>query len=165
MAEPRWLTDDEARAWRGFERMRVELSARLDRSLLHDSGLSGPDYEVLVHLSETPGGRLRAFELGAQMQWEKSRLSHHLSRMERRGLVRREHCPTDARGLFVALTDHGRAAIEEAAPQHVEQVRQHFIDVLTPEQLEAMAGIAGAVLDALHCTGESAGCEDAADAS
>lgn len=164
MAETRWLTGEEARAWRGFERMRVELTARLDRHLLRDSGLSGSDYEVLVHLSEEPTGRLRAFELGAAMQWEKSRLSHHLSRMERRGLVRREQCPTDARGLFVTLTDEGRAAIEDAAPQHVEQVRRHFVDVLTPEQLVTMAGIADAVLAELHGTDESSDCGDTADA-
>lgn len=158
MRETRWLDEREARAWRAFERMRVVLTARLHRHLLQDAGMSGADYEVLVNLSEAPGGRLRAYELGAAMQWEKSRLSHQLSRMERRGLVQRQDCPTDARGLFVVLTAEGRAAIEGAAPQHVDDVRRYLVDVLTPAQLDSLAEISETVLEALD-EPDSAGSE------
>lgn len=143
---PRWLDEREARAWRGYDRMRAQLSARLNRDLLRGAGLSGADYEVLVHLSEASCGRLRAFELASAIRWEKSRLSHHLTRMERRGLVLREHCPTDARGAYIALTVAGRTAIEAAAPQHVEDVRRYVIDALTTAQLDALAEVAEAVL-------------------
>jgi DNA-binding MarR family transcriptional regulator len=126
--------------------MQALLAARLHRSLLRHTGLSLSDYEVLVHLSEAPEQRLRAFQLSAALQWEKSRLSHHLTRMEGRGLVARQGCTTDGRGAFVTLTPVGRAAIEAAAPTHVADVREAFVDVLTPEQLDAVAEISDAVL-------------------
>jgi DNA-binding MarR family transcriptional regulator len=152
--EPRWLDEREALAWRRFITMQAQLRARMARQLQRDAGLSEADYEVLVQLSETPGGRQRVFELGRATQWEKSRLSHHLTRMAQRGLVTRESCPTDSRGAFVVLTDAGRRAIEEAAPRHVEHVRQWFVDALTPEQLDAMAVIADAVLERLAEDGD-----------
>ena len=135
--------------------MQREVGGRTARELQRESGLSGPDYEVLVNLSEAPNGRLRAFELGRATQWEKSRLSHHISRMVDRGLVRRESCPTDSRGAFVALTAAGRKAIDAAAPLHVEHVRRLFIDSLTPEQLDALAEISEAVLAKLREDPES----------
>jgi DNA-binding MarR family transcriptional regulator len=146
MTTPRWLTPQQARAWRGYTRMRVRLQAQLDRDLARHSGLSDPDYSVLVHLSEAPDGRLRPYQLSEALQWEKSRLSHQLTRMTRRGLVAREQCPTDARGAFVALTAAGRRAIEAAAPAHVEDVRRYLIDVLDPDQLAALADISETVL-------------------
>ncbi len=146
MAGPGWLDERQARAWRGYNRMRAQLGAKLERNLLRDAGLSGADYAVLVNLSEAPEGRLRAFELGEALQWEKSRLSHQVTRMERRGLVHRQECPSDARGSFVVLTDQGLAAIEAAAPQHVEDVRRYLVDVLDPAQLDALAQIAETVL-------------------
>jgi DNA-binding MarR family transcriptional regulator len=141
-----WLSEREQRAWRAFLAMQRQLIGRTARDLQRDTGLSGADYEVLVNLSEAPEGRLRAFELGAATQWEKSRLSHHITRMVERGLVRRESCPTDSRGAFVVLTAAGRKAIEAAAPLHVEHVRRVFIDSLTPEQLDALAEISDAIL-------------------
>jgi DNA-binding MarR family transcriptional regulator len=146
VAAPRWLDDREARAWRGFVRLQAEVLARTGRQLQRDSGLSEPDYAVLVNLSEAPDGRLRAFALGRVLQWEKSRLSHHLTRMELRGLVKRERCESDSRGAFVVLTDVGRTAIEAAAPLHVEHVRRVFVDALSPTQLDAMGDIAETVL-------------------
>src|SRR3546814_8318710 len=116
--------------------MQAKLGARLRRAHQRDSGLSDSDYAVLVHVSEAPEGRLRIFELGAQLEWEKSRLSHHLRRMEQRDLIVREECDTDRRGAFVVLTPTGRVAIEGAAPKHVAEVRDAFIDALTPDQLE-----------------------------
>ena len=109
-----------------------QLSALLQQRLSRHTGLSLSDYAVLVHLSESGTDRMRAYELGAALRWEKSRLSHHLRRMESRGLIERRTCTRDGRGLDVVLTPEGRKAIEEAAPFHVEDVRSLLIDQLTP---------------------------------
>jgi DNA-binding MarR family transcriptional regulator len=144
----RWLSDDEQRAWRGLLRMTSHLQARLNHDLA-GSGLSLADYDVLVALSETPGGRMRIFELGRQLAWEQSRLSHHLARMQRRALVKREHCASDRRGAYVVLTSPGRTAIEQAAPAHVSVVRDLIFDQLTAEQVEALDAITSQVLHQL----------------
>ncbi len=112
---PQWLTDDEQRAWRGLVQMTSRLDARLNRELRQSSGLSLADYDVLVLLTEAPDGRLRMFQLIDDLHWEQSRLSHHIARMQRRGLVGREECTTDKRGAFVVLTDVGRETVERAA--------------------------------------------------
>ncbi|TVT15771.1 MarR family transcriptional regulator [Amycolatopsis acidiphila] len=126
--------------------MQARLTARLGRQLQADSELSHADFAVLVQLTDVPDGRVRVFELARQLQWEKSRLSHHLARMQKRGLVAREECPSDARGAFIVLTAEGRAAIEDAAPRHVETVRRLVFDVLTPEQVETLREISEQVL-------------------
>jgi len=144
-----WLNHDEQAAWTGYRHMRRLLDAQLNRELERDSGLSEPDYDVLSNLSEQPGRRMRARELGARLQWSSSRLTHHIGRMERRGLVRREECVDDARGAVVALTDTGLASIENAAPAHVASVRRHFIDLLTDDQLAALRAISDTVLERL----------------
>ena len=145
MTQTRWLSPDEARAWRALRTFGTPLAAALNRQLMTDSALSSADYEVLVVLSESAGGVLRAGELGRATGWEKSRLSHHIKRMEARRLVERQDCVTDGRGLLVAITDHGRKAIADAAPGHVQAVRDYIIDVLTPAQLEMLAEIGEAV--------------------
>jgi DNA-binding MarR family transcriptional regulator len=150
MTNTRWLDADEQRAWRRYLRMQAELTARLARQLQTDSDLSLADFEVLVNLTDVPEGRMRVTELAKLLQWEKSRLSHHFSRMEKRGLVVRENCPSDARGAFVVLTPQGRAVIEAAAPGHVETVRRLMFDGLTAEQVEALATIADVVLDRIE---------------
>jgi DNA-binding MarR family transcriptional regulator len=144
--DTRWLDESELRAWRGFLTMQGQLSARLNRQLQADSDLSLPDFEVLVQLTDSPENRVRAFELARALQWEKSRLSHHLARMHRRGLVGRDECANDARGAFIVITPAGRKAIEEAAPLHVATVRRLFFDGLTPEQLETLEKISDQVL-------------------
>ena len=116
----RWLTEEEQRAWRGLLRMTSQLNARMNRQLQEDYGISLADYEVLVVLSEAPEGRLRVFEVADALAWEQSRVSHQLARMQRRGLITRQDCASDARGAFAVLTAAGRAAIERAAPAHVE---------------------------------------------
>lgn len=156
MTETPWLTADESRAWRSYKQMSSQLDALLNRGIQRDAGMSLQDYEVLVHLSEATEGRLRAFELGAAMQWEKSRLSHHLRRMEARGLVERITCESDGRGLWVVLTPAGRAAIEAAATHHVRHVRDYFIDHLSAEDLERLAEITGKVAAALPSREETA---------
>jgi len=149
MEDVRWLDDREAAAWRGLQAMQAQLDARLARELADDSDLSYQDYMVLVALTDQPDGRLRAFELGRELGWEKSRVSHHVSRMIARGLVTRRKCPSDQRGAFVVITESGRRAIEAAAPGHVAAVRRYVIERLTPAQLDALTSIADSVLEAL----------------
>lgn len=155
----RWLDDHEQRAWRGYLTMHAQLTARLSRQLQADSGLSMSDFEVLVQLTDQPEPRMRVGQLAAALQWEKSRLSHHLARMQKRDLVCREDCPSDARGAFVALTARGREAIEQAAPGHVDTVRDLVFDQLAPDQVTALASIAERVLDRLDATAPDAGPE------
>src|SRR6186713_2648620 len=116
MTDPRWLDERQQRAWRGYLAMQTRLQAQLNRQLQADSGMSLADFDVLVALTDRPHVQMRVLELAEALQWEKSRLSHHLARMERRGLIERQDCPDDARGAFVVLTDEGRRAIERAAP-------------------------------------------------
>jgi DNA-binding MarR family transcriptional regulator len=141
-----WLSEPEQRAWRGFIGLQNEVRTQVSRRLQQETGLSGADYDVLVILSEAPSGRLRAFEISAVIKWEKSRLSHHLSRMAQRGLIERQACTDDSRYAEIVLTPAGRTAIVEAAPKHVAHVRQIFIDALSPEQLDALTAIADTVL-------------------
>ncbi|CAO5250657.1 MarR family winged helix-turn-helix transcriptional regulator [Frankia sp. AgKG'84/4] len=154
MAEVRWLDEREQRAWRGLMEMQDGLTEFVDRQLRNGCGLSNSDYQVLVHLSEASEGRLRPFELGGLLRWEKSRLSQHLARMENRGLVRRERCPTDQRGAVVAVTPRGRKLIEDAAPQHVDDVRGVLIDHLTEAELETLAAIGDKVRERLAALGQ-----------
>jgi DNA-binding MarR family transcriptional regulator len=149
MGDTPWLDDREADAWRGFLRMQMHLEASLARQLATDSGLSHQDYGVLVALSEHPDGRIRLFELAETLGWEKSRASHHVSRMAARGLVDKEPCDEDRRGAFVVLTPQGRSSIEEAAPGHVRTVRELFIDRLTPAQLDELRAMSATVLAGL----------------
>ena len=148
----RWLTEDEQQAWRGLVQMTAQLNARMNRQLQDEAGISLADYEVLVELSEAPQGRRRVFELASALAWEQSRVSHQLARMQRRGLIARQECPADARGAFVVLTETGRAAIEQAAPAHVETVRQLVFDGLSPDQLAALTAVSSSVLDRLQAT-------------
>lgn len=147
---PRWLSKDEQRAWRGLLQMTGQLDAQVNRQLQEASGLSKGDYDVLAPLSEAPEGRLRPFELAQGLCWEQSRLSHHLGRMQKRGLVEREGCPSDRRGAFVVLTAAGREAIETAAPAHVATVRQLVFDGLSREQVRTLAAISDQVLERLE---------------
>jgi DNA-binding MarR family transcriptional regulator len=141
VTEVRWLSDEEQRAWRAYRRMVLVADSAIARDLSRDSGLSMPDYLVLSTLSESAGRRRRLTELAARMQWSPSRLSHHVSRMEQRGLVERTDCQDDLRGAVIVLTDAGWAAIEAAAPHHVASVRRHLIDQLSIEDLQALSRI------------------------
>ncbi|MGV9771874.1 MarR family winged helix-turn-helix transcriptional regulator [Streptosporangium sp. NPDC003464] len=154
MNSPRWLDDDEQRAWRAYIRLQGRLTARLNRQLQADSGLSLADYEVLVQLTDVPDGRLRPFELQREIQWEQSRLSHHLSRMQRRGLIDREECPDDGRGAFIVITAAGRHAITAAAPGHVETVQRLFFEGLTRDQIAALERLSTQVLARLDAVSE-----------
>lgn len=164
VTDPRWLDADEQRAWRAYVTAHGRLAAALHRQLQTDSDLSLADFEVLVALTDVPDQRLRPFELGRALRWEKSRLSHHVARMERRGLVRREECPVDGRGAFVLLTTEGRRAIEDAAPRHVAAVRRLVFDGLSPQQVRDLASISETILrriDAEPCDSAGVtGCSD-----
>lgn len=140
-----WLTEDEQREWRRFVVMQNRLMAQLAAHLQAEGGLSVPDYEVLVHLSEAADGRLRSTDLIERTCWEKSRLSHHLTRMEKRGLVTRETRPGDLRYSDVVITAAGRAAIEAAAPTHVAHVRSWFIEALSAEELAVLGELSAKV--------------------
>jgi DNA-binding MarR family transcriptional regulator len=149
MSEPRWLDDREMRAWLGYRRMRLLLDLRLSRDLMNDSGLSEPDYDVLSNLSDAEDQRMRLSDLAAHMRWSKSRLSHHVTRMQERGLVCREECADDGRGSMLALTPEGLRAIVAAAPGHVASVRRHLIDVLTAEEIDTLAALSHRVAERL----------------
>lgn len=136
--ESPWLDDDQQRLWRGWVALSSQLPAALHRQLQADSGLSLQDFEVLVRLTEAPAGRVRVTDLANAVRWERSRLSHHVARMEGRGLVGRQECCDDARGAFVVLTPAGREAIERAAPGHARTVRDLVFASLTPEELAAV---------------------------
>ncbi|WP_436699120.1 MarR family winged helix-turn-helix transcriptional regulator [Nocardioides sp. BYT-33-1] len=147
----RWLDDEEQRAWRAWIDLNAQLTARLNRELQAASGLSISDYEILVALTDpdVPDRTLRMYELGERLQWEKSRVSKQVSRMEARGLVERRHCADDRRGAFVDLTDAGQAAIDAAAPGHVALVRELFFDGLSAEQVRSLGRFATTVLGRL----------------
>jgi DNA-binding MarR family transcriptional regulator len=144
--EPHWLAPREDRAWRAFRHVHHQLALRLSRHLLEDSGLTEADYEILAVLSGHPAGHMPAQELGAVVQWEKSRLSHQVRRMQERGLIAREPNPADGRSAMICLLPAGRRAIEGAAPQHVHNVRRHFIDLFTPAELDTFTALNERVL-------------------
>ncbi|MDX2602511.1 MarR family transcriptional regulator [Streptomyces caniscabiei] len=145
----RWLTPEEQRAWRGFVRLHERLGGRLGRLLQSESNVSAADFAVLVHLTDSPEGRQRYQDLARALEWEKSRMSHHIARMAGRGMVVREECAEDGRGAYVVITDVGRAAIEAAAPRHVEAVRELFLDHVTPAELRVLAEISERVIGKL----------------
>jgi DNA-binding MarR family transcriptional regulator len=138
-------TGDELRIWREFietaETLRSEVASRLQK----ESSLSPGDYVVLLALNETPGQRMRSSELAAHIGWERSRLSHHLRRMERRDLIRREECTADNRGAEIVLTQAGDEAFHGATVPHLRAVRELFVDPLTSDQLAAAGQLATAL--------------------
>ncbi|OBH39853.1 MarR family winged helix-turn-helix transcriptional regulator [Mycobacterium mantenii] len=153
--EPNWLNPREDRAWRAFMHAHHRLVAHLNRSL-QESALSGADYEVLAVLSAHDGDRMPARELCNALGWEKSRVSHQVRRMEKDGLIGREPNPDDARSTMVCLLPAGRAAIEKAAPRHVQDVRRNFVDLLTPAELDTLATLNERIVDHLAAHHDSA---------
>jgi DNA-binding MarR family transcriptional regulator len=140
-AEPRWLTEAEQRSWRAYVVGSERLRQRLNTELQDTHNLPLADYEVLVRLSEQDGHRMRMTQLADEVAQSKSRLSHQISRLEQAGLVRRTHCPNDARGILAELTDHGMTQLRQAAPTHVDGVRDHLIDLITAEERAVLATV------------------------
>jgi DNA-binding MarR family transcriptional regulator len=138
MSETRWLDATQQRDWRAFIEGSVRLLDVLDRDLKARHSLTISEYEILVRLAEAPDRRLRMAELAASASQSRSRLSHTCGRLESKGLVRRDSCPGDKRGVFAVLTDQGIAALERAARDHVAAVREYFVDVIDPCDLEAL---------------------------
>jgi DNA-binding MarR family transcriptional regulator len=149
MAEPRWLDEREAHVWQGYIDLQRRLFAELGRQMQRDGGLSTAEFALLVPLSEESGGVLRARELGRRAGWERSRLSHQVGRMEKRGLLVREGCAEDARGSMVRITPAGRSAIEAAVPSHVEAVRRHVFDHLSAAELRTLGEVFDRLLEGL----------------
>lgn len=143
------MDDREERTWRALQQMQMRIDAELARRLAADSSLSCPEYHVLEALSGHPEGRMRMFELGEALGWEKSRASHQVGRMVERGLVEKTQCPSDRRGSHIAVTERGRRAIEAAEPEYEAAVSRLFSDHLTARQLDALRGAAEAVLAGL----------------
>jgi DNA-binding MarR family transcriptional regulator len=144
--EPRWLNAEEQRTWRAFLAATRLLFDQLDRELHRDAGMPHAYYEILVVLSEAPDRALRMSELADLTRSSRSRLSHAVARLQDIGWVRRDECPTDRRGQIAVLTDAGMAALVAAAPGHVEGVREHLFDQLTPAQVNQLRRISEAVL-------------------
>ena len=136
-----WLGETEMTAWRAYIVGSALLEHRLNRELQLSHGLSIADYEILVSLSEVPDMQLRMSELAAGIAHSKSRMSHQIRRLEREGLVRRQECPKDGRGVLAVLTDKGMAKLREAAPSHVQGVREHMIDLLEPDEQKTLGAI------------------------
>jgi DNA-binding MarR family transcriptional regulator len=150
-AGPEWLTDEQRRAWLAYIRIQLRLSYEMNRQLQADSNLSLADYDVLVALSGAEDGRMQVTALAAQIGWERSRLSHHVRRMSKRGLVHCELAVADRRATDISLSDEGWRAIAEAAPGHVDLVRRLFFGGL-PETLlgpltSALEGIYDNILE------------------
>ncbi|SDL07873.1 transcriptional regulator, MarR family [Glycomyces sambucus] len=137
----RWLDADEERAWRAFRRVVTVVQTGTARDLAA-IGLSEADYEVLSTLSERPQRTSTLREQARKMGWSRSRLSRHASRMEARGLLRRDPDADDGRSCLLVLTDEGMAVLEDAAPAHLASVRRHFIDRLAAADLAALERIA-----------------------
>jgi DNA-binding MarR family transcriptional regulator len=158
--ESPWLTPDQQEVWRGWLAMSAQLPIALHRQLQEESGLSLPDVDILVQLTEAapeagaPGGpagegKVRVGDLASALHWERSRVSHQVRRMEARGLVTREECPDDGRGNFVVLTPAGRAAMAAAAPGHAQTVRRLIFDALSPQELATFKRILAKVMNNL----------------
>jgi DNA-binding MarR family transcriptional regulator len=147
MSEVRWLDEREQQAWRAFVAATQQVFDQLDRELQGDARMPHAYYQILVTLSEAPDRTQRMSELAEHTRSSRSRLSHAVARLVERGWVRRERCPTDRRGALAVLTDDGFAALEAAAPGHVEGVRRHLFDRLTPAQVEQLLEIGQSLLE------------------
>jgi DNA-binding MarR family transcriptional regulator len=149
-SDVRWLSPDEQAVWRAFLDVSRLMMDQMNRQLSDESGMSLAEYEILVALSEAPERRLRMSELADRVVSSRSRITHTVGRMEERGLVQREACLDDGRGVLCALTDAGFAVLEAAAPGHVEGVRRAMFDPLTPVDVEALGRALATVREELR---------------
>jgi DNA-binding MarR family transcriptional regulator len=147
MPSPRWLTDDEQRSWRAYLESTKMIFDLLDRQLQRDSDMPHAYWEILVRLGEVPERTMRMSELAEATRSSRSRLSHAINRLEERGWVIREEVDTDRRGQNAVLTAAGQAALEQAAPGHVEMVRRLIVDRLSAEDLQHLGRISQDLLD------------------
>ncbi|PMC62844.1 MarR family transcriptional regulator [Corynebacterium xerosis] len=149
-----WLNDDEQALWRAMMDAAKAVERAMDTRLLTTEEISSADFSVLVQLSEAEGGTMRMRELCEGLKWDRSRMSHQITRMEKRGLVTKLRCANDSRGIDVELTAHGREVIERAAPDHVRMIRRIVFD-----ELDSIPGLdRGAALTGMRAI--SAAAED-----
>jgi DNA-binding MarR family transcriptional regulator len=144
------LSDEDWGLWRDFVAMHRHLARELDRQLQRDAAISQADFSVLLVLSEAPEGKLRTGELAELLAWEKSRVSHQVSRMETRGLLERTECDTDARGTWVGLTNEGRRTLAGSMREHAEAIRGLFFDNLQHGERAAVAGVSTRIIEHLN---------------
>ena len=154
MTAPRWLDADEMQVWRTLLQANARLLERLDDELVAAHGLSLPDYEVLVHLSEAPERRVRMSELADRALMSRSRLTYRINRLEAAGLVVRAACDEDRRGWFAVLTPEGQEVLERAAPTHVVGVRRHLLDHIERDELVPIADVFSRVAAAFDGTAQ-----------
>ena len=152
------LSGDQVELWRSFYAMRRKLDRALDLQLQRESGVSASEYEILLSLNEAPQRRLRIKDIAGAIGWEKSRVSHLVTRMERRGLLNRADCEVDGRGSWIGLTTVGRRTIIGATRGHTDAIRRYFFDVLSPQETAAVAELSPRIIDAIGCASD----EDAA---
>ena len=145
MTTTRWLDDTEMRAWLGLVQVMQLLPLALDRQLQDDADLPHASYLVLAMLSDAPERSMRMSALAERTATSLSRMSHSVARLEERGWVERRPCPEDRRGQLATLTDAGYRVLAAAAPGHVEEVRRRVFDLLSREQVEALADVAQAL--------------------
>jgi DNA-binding MarR family transcriptional regulator len=138
-------TREQLRVWRDYIETAESLRSQLAGRMQSESGLSLGDYQVLLALSEAEEERLRSSELAPRVGWERSRLSHHLGRMERRGLIRRQECAADSRGAEVVLTSSGSQALRSGSIPHLQAVQELFVEALTAEQLARLGEFTAAL--------------------
>lgn len=150
----RWLSHDEQVSWRSWLTAITLVPESLGRELQASYGLTLADYDILVRLSEAPDHRLRMSDLARKTLVSRSRLTHQIDRMERAGLVSRSVCEEDGRGLLAVMTDRGWELLKAAAPEHVESVRKHLVDVLTPEEFKLLGEASAKLVAALGATVE-----------
>jgi DNA-binding MarR family transcriptional regulator len=146
----RWLDDSELRAWRAYVVGKTLLDSRLNRDLQEEHQLALADYELLVRLAEAPARQARMSTLAEQVASSKSRISHQIGRLEKAGLVRREECPSDGRGVIAVLTGHGLQVLHSAAPTHVRGVRNHLVDLLSDDERIVLAEVLERIISHLR---------------
>lgn len=135
---PRWLSPEEQSSWRAWVAASTLLPHRLSKDLQQDAQITLADYEILMYLSESPCRRMRMSELAEATLSSRSRLSHQVDRLAAAGFIDRQPCPDDRRGSFAVLTEAGWSMVVQTAPAHVESVRQHLVDVLSPEEFSEL---------------------------
>lgn len=149
MTEVSQISEEHWDVWRSFTAMRRQLDHALGQQLQQDAGISRPDFEILLAVFEAPSRQLRARELAEQLGWEKSRVSHQVTRMESRGLLTRTGCDSDGRGVWIGLTPDGSRAVLGSIRDHATTIRRYFFDVLNDEELAALGSASHRVLDAI----------------
>lgn len=133
------LTQSEMNAWRGFRRMGEVIASRIGREITQKTGLSSADFTILMQLSMNGGNHQRQCDIQTFLEWDKTRLSHQLSRMETRGLIEKKS--EDRNSSFISMTDKGRLQLSMAQPVHQNGIYEHFAKWLSEEDLEAMIRI------------------------